>query len=202
VDSVSNEAQAVIYVVACGGYVAGQLEDFVQRRQAEGWDVCVIATPAALRFMDTEHLGELTNHVVRSDYKQPNEPDVLPMADAVVVVPATFNTINKLANGISDNVALGVLHEAIGLGLPTIVVPTTNAALGEHPVFRASVETLRSWGVTVLFDPESYPLPAPRTGLSATDFFPWEALEAAMAQVRVTFDTGFPDTMAPRESRD
>jgi phosphopantothenoylcysteine synthetase/decarboxylase len=177
-------AKPVLYVVACGGYVAGQLDGFIQRRQADGWDVCVIATPTALRFMDTNHLAELTGHVVRSDYKQPDEPDSLPIADIVAVVPATFNTVNKLANGICDTLALGVLHEAIGLGLPMVVVPTPNAALGRHPVFVASVAVLRSWAVKVLFDPETYPLPTPRSGLTATDFFPWEALEAVMAEIQ------------------
>jgi len=180
----ANPTKPVLYIVACGGYVAGQLEDFITRRQADGWDVCVIATPSALKFMDITKLAEETGHVVRSDYKQPDQPDVLPMADAVVVVPATFNTVNKLANGSSDTVALGVLHEAIGLELPMVVVPTPNAALGKHPVFLASVNTLRWWGITVLFDPEANPLPPPRSGLAATDFFPWERLEAAMIGLR------------------
>jgi len=179
-----NPTKPVLYLVACGGYVAGQLTDFIARRQADGWDVCVIATPSALKFMDTAKLAEQTGHVVRSDYKQPDQPDVLPVANAVVLVPATFNTVNKLANGSSDTVALGVLHEAIGLKLPMVVVPTPNAALGKHPVFVASVQTLRSWGVTVLFDPETNPLPAPRSGLNATDFFPWEGLESAMGELR------------------
>jgi len=38
--------------------------------------------------------------------------------------------------------------------------------------------------VHILFDPETNPLPAPRSGLTATDFFPWEELEGAVAQVR------------------
>jgi phosphopantothenoylcysteine synthetase/decarboxylase len=182
----SEPTKPVLYIVACGGYVAGHLADFITRRQGDGWDVCVIATPAALKFMDTKALAKQTGHVVRSDYKQPDEPDVLPMANAVAVIPATFNTVNKLAGGISDTVALGVLHEAIGLELPVVIAPTPNAALGRHPAFLASVKTLRSWGVEVLFDPETNPLPPPRSGLTATDFFSWEALEAAMAKLRTT----------------
>jgi phosphopantothenoylcysteine synthetase/decarboxylase len=170
--------------VACGGYVAGQLGDFVARRQSEGWDVCVIATPSAVKFMDIGGLAALTGHVVRSEFKQPDEPDVLPAADAVTVIPATFNTVNKLACGISDTVALGVLHEAIGLELPMVVVPTPNAALGRHPIFVNSVELLRSWGIHVLFDPETHPLPRPGSGRTAADFFPWEALEQKMIELR------------------
>ena len=78
--------------------------------------MCVIAAPDGMKFLDALRLAELTGHPVRSQYKQPDEPDVLPPADAFVVAPATFNTINKWALGISDTLALGLLNEATGLG--------------------------------------------------------------------------------------
>ena len=125
----------VLYLVACGGRPAGDLPPFVTRLQDDGWDVCVIATPSGLKFMDTDVLRELTGHVVRADYKQPEEPDVLPPPDAMVVAPATFNTICKWAHGTSDTLALGLLNEAIGLELPIVAVPTPSVALAKHPAF-------------------------------------------------------------------
>ena len=180
----ADETRPVLYIVACGGRPAGQLSGFVRRQQEQGWEVCVIATPAALKFVNTTEFADLTGHVMRSDYKQPDEPDVLPLADAMVVAPATFNTINKWAGGISDTLALGLLNEAVGLGLPVVAVPTANVALAKHPAFIASVDTLRSWGVQIIFDPEVYPLPTPNMGPPAADLFPWEALEAAVAEMR------------------
>ena len=99
-----------------------------------------------------------------------------PSPDALVVAPATFNTINKWAAGISDTLALGLLNEAIGLGLPIVAVPTANVALVRHPAFLRSVDQLRAWGVHVLFDPERYPLPTPNMGAPGAALFPWEAL--------------------------
>jgi hypothetical protein len=168
--------QPVLYLIACGGPAAGDLPPFVTTCQRLGWDVCVIATPSGLKFLDDNALAELTGHVVRFDYKRPEEPDVLPPADAMVVAPATFNTINKWACGTSDTLALGLLNEAIGLGLPITAVPTPNVALARHPAFAESVARLRAWGVTILFDPHVFPLPDPRTGVSAAEVFPWEAL--------------------------
>jgi hypothetical protein len=49
-----------------------------------------------MKFLDASRLEELTRHAVRSEYKRPEEPDVLPPPDALVVAPATFNTINKV----------------------------------------------------------------------------------------------------------
>lgn len=174
----------VLYVVACGGRPAGDLPSFIPRVKAQGWEVCIIATPSALKFIDLSALGELTGHVVRYDYKQPDEPDVLPPADAVAVAPATFNTTNKWAHGSSDTLALGILNEAIGLELPIVAVPVPNIALAKHPAFQESVERLRSWGVHLLFDPERYPLPTPNMGPPAAKLFPWDALLAQLEKMR------------------
>jgi hypothetical protein len=175
--------RGVLYVVACGGRPAGDLGPFVEEAQAAGWEVCVIATPSALKFMDLDHLAQLTGHVVRYDYKQPEEPDVLPPPDAMVVAPATFNTINKWAAGISDTLALGLLNEALGLGLPVVAVPFPNIALAQHPAFRRSMRELEALGVRLLFDPDAYPLPTPNLGPASRDLFPWPALREELAKL-------------------
>jgi phosphopantothenoylcysteine synthetase/decarboxylase len=173
----------VLYVVACGGRPAGDLPPFVENAQAAGWEVCVIATPSALKFMDLAHLAQLTGHVVRHDYKQPEEPDVLPPPDAMVVAPATFNTINKWAAGISDTLALGLLNEALGLSLPVVAVPFPNIALAQHPAFRRSMRELEGLGVRLLFDPNAYPLPTPNLGPASRDLFPWQALREELTKL-------------------
>ncbi|MBL7261353.1 flavoprotein [Paractinoplanes lichenicola] len=175
--------QPVLYVVACGGRPASDLPAFVTQMKATGWHVCVIATPSALKFMDLDTLSALTGHKVRYDYKQPDEPDALPLPDAFVIAPATFNTINKMASGASDTLALGMLNEAIGLGLPIVAVPTPNVALARHPAFQHSVEALRSWGVNLMFDPARWPLPTPNMGAPAADLFPWTDLADAMSDL-------------------
>jgi phosphopantothenoylcysteine synthetase/decarboxylase len=173
--------QPVLYVVACGGRPAADLPAFVTQMQAAGWHVCVIATPSAVKFIDRAELATITGHTVRYDYKQPDEPDVLPPPDAFVIAPATFNTINKMASGASDTLALGLLNEAIGMGLPIIAVPTPNVALARHPAFQASVKSLRAWGVDVMFDPDRWPLPTPNMGPPAAGLFPWVDLGSAAA---------------------
>jgi phosphopantothenoylcysteine synthetase/decarboxylase len=174
----------VLYVIACGGRPAGDLPDFTSLALAQGWDVCIIATPSALKFLDPARLAAMTGHPVRSDYKQPDEPDVLPPADAFVVAPATFNTVNKLAAGISDTLALGLLNEAIGARQPVIAVPFPNQVLARHPAFTASIATLRSWGVRLVFDPRRYPLPVPNQGESGNALFPWVALAGELGALK------------------
>jgi len=176
-----SQALPVLYVIACGGPSAGQLPDFVRFAQASGWDVCVIATPDATRFLDAARLAELTGHPVRVHYKHPDEPDVLPPADAFVIAPATFNTINKLAAGISDTLALGLVNEGIGTGLPVIAAPWPNVHLARHPAFQRSVTALREWGVTVILDPARLPGARPEPAV-----FPWEDVRAALVNLGAT----------------
>ncbi|WP_026410797.1 flavoprotein [Actinomadura oligospora] len=172
----------VLYLIACGGRPAGGLTDLVPRLQADGWTVCVIATPSGTRFIPSDELRTLTGYPVRSDYKRPDEPDVLPPADAFAVVPATFNTINKWAQGISDTLALGLLNEALGLGRPIIAVPWPNQALARHPAFERSVADLRAWGVTVILDPDQ--LPAPDSPGANEGTFPWNDLRTRLNHLR------------------
>jgi phosphopantothenoylcysteine synthetase/decarboxylase len=170
----------VLYLIACAAPPARDADVLVKLAQQAGWKVCVIATPSARSFIHSSALEVLTGYPVRSNYKRPDEPDVLPPADAMIVAPATFNTINKWAAGISDTLALGLVTEAIGKRLPLVAMPFLNTAQAQHPAFTRSVEELRSWGVQVLFGPEVYELHDPGIGSERIDRFPWHLALAAV----------------------
>ena len=89
------------------------------------------------------------------------------------MAPATYNTINKWANGISDNYALGILAEAVGLRIPVVVLPFVNSALASHPAFQRSVALLRDAGIDVIHGPGRLEPHPPGTGGSKFDTFPW-----------------------------
>jgi phosphopantothenoylcysteine decarboxylase len=164
----------VLYVIACAATPASDVGTLVAAAQEQGWVTCVVATPSALRFLDAAVLVRQTGYPVRSEYKNPGEPDVLPPPDAIVVAPASVNTINKWAAGICDTLALGLLVEAIGLGVPIVAVPWSNTAHAAHPAFAENLGRLRSWGVRVLFEPDSGEQPG---GL------PWEQALAVVADL-------------------
>ncbi len=174
----------VLYVIACGAPPTAEVASLVSLAQQHGWDTCVLTTPAGRKFTDLAALERLTGHPVRSEYKNPGEPDVLPEADAIIVAPATVNTINKWAAGICDTLALGILVEAIGKRLPIVAVPVTNRAHAAHPAFAENVAKLRSWGVAVLFDPDPSVRPDPGAPESQLQPFPWQqAIEALDSRV-------------------
>lgn len=150
----------VLYLIVCAAPPASQAGEVVPVLQAAGWDVCVIVTPQATRWIDAPTLEQLTGHIVRSDYKLPGEADPLPQADAILGMPLTFNTINKWVLGIGDTLVTSLLCECLGRGTPPIVaVPCLKMDLVNHPVFRKNIAFLRECGVTVLHEPERYKSP-------------------------------------------
>ena len=181
------EPRPVLYVVASGAAPARELPALVADLTRQ-WDTCVITTPEGSRFFDVSWIAEMTGHPVRTSFKDPDAPDVLPPASAFAAVPATFNTINKWAAGISDTLALGLLNEAIGLGLPIVTVPWPNAALARHPAFGRSITTLRECGISVIFRPENLP-DDDNPGQAR---FPWEELRAELARIRAGLAEGRP----------
>ncbi|MFF8831914.1 flavoprotein [Streptomyces sp. NPDC015131] len=117
--------------------------------QDRGWDVGVVATPLALGFIDAAAVEARTGHPIRSAWRRPGDPRPLPDPDAIAVAPATFNTINKWAAGMADTLALGILCEAYGLGVPTAVLPCLSAAQAAHPAYPRSLDALREMGVRI-----------------------------------------------------
>lgn len=175
-----RQAGDVLYLVVCGAGPARKVESFVKLAQADGWDVCAVATPAAVQyFLDVPTLEQLTRHQVRSDYRRAQD-ESFPPADAVAVVPATYNTINKWAAGISDTYALNMLAELTGLQVPIAVLPFVNTALAANGVFDRSIDELRTAGVQVLYGPSGFRPHPPRTGDSVIDQYPWHLVLEAL----------------------
>ncbi|MGH3648690.1 MAG: flavoprotein [Micromonosporaceae bacterium] len=171
----------VLYVVPCGAGPAGEVGRLVTLAQSRGWSVHLVPTVAAVEhFLDVPELERLTGNRVRTGHRGPGESDRMPPADAVLVAPATYNTINKWAAGISDTYPLTLLAELTGLRtMPIAVLPFVNSALASNEVFAESVARLRRAGVFVLFGPGGFEPHPPRTGGTKLAGYPWHlALDA------------------------
>ncbi|MGW6393056.1 flavoprotein [Streptomyces sp. NPDC055103] len=166
-----NEPQRkpFVYVVVCAAGIASDVGKLITAAQERGWEVVVVATPQGLGFLDSRVIENQTGYPIRSAWRSPGDARSYPRADAIAVAPATFNTVNKWAAGFADNLALGILCEAPGMGIPTAVLPYVNTALAAHRAYRRSVDELRQMGV--MFG--SYAPHRPKSGGGA-DRFRWE----------------------------
>lgn len=67
-------------------------------------------------------------------------------ADKIIVYPATFNTINKLANGITDNFVMSIL--SLGFFNKTIICPAMNFRMFDNEILQSNINRLKKLGVT------------------------------------------------------
>ena len=162
----------VLTAVVCGAGPAAATGTLIELARDRDWKVQVVATPAALGFFDEHAIADQAGIPVRSQYAKPGAPRSQ-VPDAILVAPATYNTICKWAQGISDTYALGVLAEATGVGVPTVVLPFVNTALARRAPFRRSVDSLRAEGVHILLGPGGFQPHPPRTGGDLIDTYPW-----------------------------
>ncbi|MFF2013648.1 flavoprotein [Streptomyces sp. NPDC058195] len=154
----------------------------IEMAQVRGYDVCLGLTPSAARWLEPRltELERLTGHPVRSAYKVPGADDVWPPADVALFAPATFNSVNSWALGLTSSFVVGFAAEAIGKGIPLVAMPCVNSAYARHRAFGRSVTELREMGVTVLYGPGGFEPNLP--GERRPGGFPWQlALDAVDA---------------------
>lgn len=173
---------SVLYLFGSAAPPVHDVAQVIADVQARGFDVCLGLTPTANRWLGSEvtELERLTGHPVRSEYKLPGEPDVWPKADVIAVAPATFNTVNAWALGLTHDFVVGVVAEGIGKGIPMVVMPCVNAAYAQHRQFERSLAELREMGVNVLYGEGGFVPNEPGQGKPKE--YPWHLLLGAVGQ--------------------
>jgi len=68
----------------------------------------------------------------------------------LLVAPCTFNSFNKIALGLADNLALSMIADGLGAGNRVIIAPSMNHGLWSHPQTTASCQRLESWGCEIV----------------------------------------------------
>ncbi len=133
-----------------------------------GATVKVIPTPSAKRFItpltfeaagseeildeNSESWSTRNNHIhIGEDY------------DILVIAPATANTINKLSNGIADNL---LLQSALAFAKPKIIAPSMNTNMYKNQFTQASLKLLRLNGYHII-KPQSKELACGTEGIGA-----------------------------------
>lgn len=140
----------VAYLVLSGTTTAARCPEILRGLAGLGFaTVIALPTPNASRTVALRELADVPGaQVVESYFDLAIRPR--PPHGVVLFAPCSFNSLNKLAHGIADNLALSVVAEAIGRGTPVIVAPSLNAPLLAHPQAQASLRTLPLWGVTIV----------------------------------------------------
>lgn len=179
-------------VLGLVGSAAGGLEEilprFIEPMLERGWRVAVTLTPTAATWLDArgdvERIEQVTGLPVRVKPRLPGEVSPHPTIDCYAVVPATSNTVGKLALGLADNQALTQVCEAIGVGtVPVVVFPRINAAHARQPSWSSHVDALVRAGVYLVAGDDVWPLHEPRSAPGRQ--LPWDTIiDAVVSAVR------------------
>ena len=141
-----------------GGIAAYKAAEIVRLLQERGIQVQVIMTAAAQEFIRPLTFAALSGEKVitgmfSAEAEQPNLDSavehiaVAQSIDALLVAPATADTIAKFAQGVANDF-LSTLY--LATKAPVIVAPAMNINMWEHPATRANLDILRQRGVYIV----------------------------------------------------
>jgi phosphopantothenoylcysteine synthetase/decarboxylase len=146
----NTEVLEIAYLVLSGTTTAARCPELLRGLLGLGFStVIALPTPNASRVIAPRDLADIEGvRVVESYFDAAIRPR--PPRGVLLFAPCSFNSLNKLAHGIADNLALSVAAEAIGRGTPVIVGPSLNQPLLDHPAAQGSLRTLAGWGVIIV----------------------------------------------------
>ena len=162
-DSDTVARQRVILGVT-GGIAAYKACSLLRLFTEGGYDVTVVPTAAALKFVGAATWAALSGKPVPTDlWTDVHEVPHVRLgqhADLLVVAPATADLIARAAHGLADDLLTNILLTA---RCPVVLAPAMHTEMWQHPATVANVATLRLRGLLVI-DPASGRLTGADTG--------------------------------------
>lgn len=112
----------------------------------------IVATPAALKFIGLSTLEGLIADKIHTDlYEAGANMDHIHLvrwANRIIIAPASANFLNKISQGIGDDLA-STLMLAHDFTKPVLIFPAMNSKMYAHPATQKSINTLKDWGYQV-----------------------------------------------------
>lgn len=131
-------------------YKAAFLVRLLVKEQAE---VKVVITNAAKEFITPLTLSTLSKNPVYSQFTDGdqgewnNHVELGLWADAMLIAPASANTIGKMANGLCDNLLLATYLSA---RCPVFFAPAMDLDMYQHPSVLENIEKLKAYGNLII----------------------------------------------------
>lgn len=155
-----------ILLGVCGSIAAYKSALLVRLLVKEGAHVKVVMTPAARDFITPLTLSTLSKNPVLTEFIKDktgqwnNHVELGLWADAIVIAPASANTLGKMAHGICDNLLLAVYLSA---RCPVFFAPAMDLDMLQHPSTAKNIEILHGYGNRII-DPAYGELASGLTG--------------------------------------
>jgi len=138
-----------ILFIICGGISAYKSLETIRLFKKNNIEIKTILTKSAKEFVTPLSIASLSQGKVYEDLfsvENENEMDHISLsrwADLIIVVPATANTISKLSQGSSEDLASTVI---LASNKQTFLVPAMNVRMWEHKSTKDNLKKLKSFG--------------------------------------------------------
>jgi phosphopantothenoylcysteine decarboxylase/phosphopantothenate--cysteine ligase len=142
-----------ILIGVTGSIAAYKTAVLIRLLAKEGAEIKVVMTPLAKEFITPLTLATLSKNPVLTDFYNTangdwnSHVDMGLWADAFMIVPASANTMAKMASGIADNLLLTTYLSA---RCQVFIAPAMDLDMLSHPATRKNIETLKSFGNIIL----------------------------------------------------
>jgi phosphopantothenoylcysteine synthetase/decarboxylase len=130
-------------IVSAGGPTTGTLDRLRQELDRDQ-RVRVIATPQAAEWLDHDEIERLTGWPLQWKMLTPEASTLVPMGNRVLATPVTLNTLTKWADGHADNLAIGLLCEALGAGTQIRAELSLSQQFANHPAVPVALRRLNA----------------------------------------------------------
>ena len=140
-----------ILVGVTGGIAAFKSASIVSLLKKKGYNVKVVMTENATNIIGPLTLETLSKNRVYIDMwdKNPHYEvehiSLADWADIVLIAPATYNIIGKVANGIADDM-LSTILSAVSLRKPIFFALAMNVNMYENPILNENIDKLKTYG--------------------------------------------------------
>jgi phosphopantothenoylcysteine decarboxylase/phosphopantothenate--cysteine ligase len=134
-----------------GSIAAVKTVELAHELRRHGASVRAVMTGSATRIIDPWAAEFATEHEAVTEITGAVEHVELcgndGWADALLIAPATANTVGKIAGAIDDSPVTTCATTALGAGLPVVVAPAMHEPMYDHPGVLDAIERVESWGV-------------------------------------------------------
>jgi len=148
-----NLLEKKILLIICGGISAYKSLEVIRSLKKRGAKVKTILTKSAKEFVTPLSVSSLSQEKVYDDlFNVENEAEMDHISlsrwsDLILVAPATANTISKLSNGSSDDLASTVM---LASDKDIFLVPAMNVRMWEHPSTKENLKKLKNFGYKII----------------------------------------------------
>ena len=142
-----------ILLIICGGISAYKSLELIRLLKKSGAEVKTILTESGKQFVTPLSITSLSQEKVYEDLfsvENETEMDHISLSrwcDIILVAPITANTISKLSNGSTEDLASTVI---LASNKDILICPAMNVRMWEHPSTKSNLEKLKQFGYKVI----------------------------------------------------